>query len=141
MKPSSFKLTITIPAKPGEVFAALTDSKLIARWCGQKGTVSSKVGGKFEMFDGWVKGKVLEFQPGKSLVYTWLPGDWPEFNEESVVKCTFAPSGKGTKLVLEHSNFPNETEKKNHKSGWKEFVFHPLRKYFSTEQKKGNTGP
>jgi uncharacterized protein YndB with AHSA1/START domain len=131
MKTLSFKIAVTIPAKPNEVFAALTDSKLIARWSGQKGNVASKVGGKFQMFEGWVSGKVLEFKPGKSLVYTWLPGDWPEFEEESVVKYTFSPSGKGTKIVLEHANFPNETEKKNTKSGWKEFVFDPLKRHFS----------
>jgi uncharacterized protein YndB with AHSA1/START domain len=132
MKTSSFKVTITIAAKPNEVFAALTESKLIAKWCGQKGKVSSKVGGAFEMFDGWVSGKVLEFRPGKSLIYTWRPSDWPEFEEESVVKYAFSASGKGTKIVLEHANFPNETEKKNTRSGWKEFVFDPLKTYFST---------
>ncbi len=131
MKTSSFTLTVGIPANPADVFEALTESKLIARWCGQKGSVSRKVGGKFEMFDGWVKGKVLEFKPGKSLIYTWLPGDWPEFQEESVVKYTFTATGKGTKIVLQHSNFPNETEKKNHKKGWKEFVFDPLKRHFS----------
>ncbi len=132
MKTSSVKLAVTIAAKPKDVFAALTDSKLIAQWCGQKGTVSSKVGGKFEMFDGWVRGKVLEFKPGKSLIYTWRPVDWPEFEEESVVKYTFTLAGKGTKIALEHLNFPNETEKKNTQSGWKEFVFDPLKIYFST---------
>ena len=132
MKPSSFKLTVSIATEPKNVFAALTESKQIALWSGQKGKVSPKAGGKFEMFDGWVKGKVLEFKPGKSLVYTWLPGDWPEYAEESVVKYTFAPSGKGTKIVLEHSNFPNATEKKNHRSGWKEFVLGPLKRNFST---------
>ena len=127
-----------IPAKPAEVFAALTDSKQIATWCGQKGSVSTKVGGKFEMFDGWVKGKVLESKPGKSLTHTWNPSDWPVVEQESLVKYTFTPSGKGTKVVLEHSNFPNEKEKNNTRSGWKEFVFDPLRSYFSTLQKKGN---
>jgi uncharacterized protein YndB with AHSA1/START domain len=132
MKLSSFKLTVSIAAKPKDVFAALTEAKQIAQWSGQKGKVSPKAGGKFEMFDGWVKGKVLEFKPGKSLVYTWLPGDWPAYAEESVVKFTFALSGKGTKIILEHSNFPNATEKKNHRSGWKEFVFDPLKRYFSS---------
>jgi uncharacterized protein YndB with AHSA1/START domain len=132
MRTLSFKLTVTIGAKPKDVFAALTDAKLISTWCGQKGSVSPKVGRKFQMFDGWVSGKVLEFKPGKSLIYTWLPSDWPVFEEESVVKYTFSASGKGTKIVLEHANFPNETEKKNTRSGWKEFVFDPLRKYFST---------
>jgi uncharacterized protein YndB with AHSA1/START domain len=133
MKASSFKLSVTIAAKPKDVFSALTESKQIAQWSGQKGKVSSKVGGAFEMFDSWVKGKVLEFKPGKSLVYTWLPGDWERYEEESVVKWTFIPSGKGTKITLEHANFPNETEKKNHRGGWKEFVFDPLKSYFSTQ--------
>jgi uncharacterized protein YndB with AHSA1/START domain len=133
MRALSFKLSTTIPASPKNVFTALTDSKLIGQWCGQKGSVASKTGGHMEMFDGWVKGRVLEFKPGKSLIYTWLPGDWPEFNEESVVKYTLSPSGKGTKIVLEHRNFPNETEKKNHRSGWKEFVFDPLKKHFSKQ--------
>jgi len=132
MNPSSFRLTVSIAAKPKNVFAALTEAKQIAQWSGQKGKVSPKAGGRIEMFDGWVKGKVLEFKPGESLVYTWLPSDWPEYAEESVVKCTFAPSGKGTKIILEHSNFPNATEKKNHRSGWKEFVLDPLIRYFST---------
>jgi uncharacterized protein YndB with AHSA1/START domain len=132
MKTLSVKLSVTIPAKPADVFAALTDSKLIAGWCGQKGNVSTKVGGRFEMFDGWVKGKVLEFKPGKSLTYTWNPSDWPEVEKESLVRYTLTPSGKGTKVVLEHSNFPNEKEKNNTRSGWKEFVFDPLKSYFSS---------
>ena len=131
MKALRVKLAVTIAATPDEVFAALTDAKSIAQWSGQKGKVASKIGGAFELFDGWVKGKVLEFKPGKSLIYTWLPGDWPEFQEESVVKYTFTATGKGTKIVLQHSNFPNETEKKNHKKGWKEFVFDPLKRHFS----------
>ncbi len=67
MKSSSIKLTVTIEAKPTDIFEALTDSKQITRWSGQKGKVGSKRGGKFELFDGWVKGKVVEFKPGKSL--------------------------------------------------------------------------
>ncbi|MEK6756892.1 MAG: SRPBCC domain-containing protein [Bacteroidota bacterium] len=133
MKSSPIKLTVVLPGKPNEVFGALTNAKIIAQWNGQKGKVEAKVGGKFEMFDGWVKGKVLEFEPGKTLAYTWRPGDWPEDAQESVVKYSFTSTKRGTKVVLEHSNFPNETEKKNHKSGWMEFVFEPLRNHLSSQ--------
>ena len=132
MKTMAFTLSVSIPAKPADVFAALTDSKLISTWGGQKGKVSSKVGGTMEMFDGWVKGSVVKFVPARKLAYTWRPSDWPEFDGESLVEYTFAASGKGTKIVLRHSGFPNESEKKNHRSGWKEFVFDPLKSYFAT---------
>lgn len=132
MKSSSFKLQIELPAPPTKVFDALTNARLISQWCGQQGKVDPKVGGKFEMFDGWVTGKVVEFKPWKALAYTWLPGDWPDGAEPSVVKYTFAATKKGTKLSLEHSHFPNETEKKNHKSGWTEYVFNPLKEFFTS---------
>ena len=134
MKSSSFKLTVTIEAKPKDVFAALTDSKQIAQWSGQKGKVTSKVGGKFEMFDGWVKGTVVEFKPEKTLAYSWLPGDWPEGEEESIVRYSFLPVKGGTKVVLEHSNIPSESEKKSHKSGWKDFVFDQIKAHFSNRR-------
>lgn len=132
MKSSSFKLQIELPAPPAKVFDALTNARLISRWCGQQGKVDPKVGGKFEMFDGWVTGKVVEFKPWKTLAYTWLPGDWPDDAEPSVVKYTLTATKKGTKVSLEHSHFPNEMEKKNHKSGWTEYVFNPLKEFFTS---------
>jgi uncharacterized protein YndB with AHSA1/START domain len=131
MKALRLKIATTVAAKPDAVFAALTDAKIIGLWSGQKGRVASKIGGPFDMFDGWVKGKVLEFKPGKSLAYTWHTEDWTADTEPSVVRYTFVPVNEGTKIVLEHSNFPNEGEMKNHKSGWKENVFDPLKNHFS----------
>jgi uncharacterized protein YndB with AHSA1/START domain len=131
MKSRSIKLSVSVQAKPEDVFDALTDADKIAEWSGQKGRVASRIGGKFEMFDGWVKGKVTEFKPGKSLAYTWHTEDWTTDTESSIVRYTFAPVPTGTKITLEHSNFPNESEMKSHKNGWKEHVFNPLKKYFS----------
>jgi uncharacterized protein YndB with AHSA1/START domain len=131
MKSLKLKIATTIAAKPDVVFAALTDAKTIGQWSGQKGMVASSVGGAFEMFDGWVKGKVLEYKPGKTLAYTWHTEDWTADTEPSVVRYTFAAVKEGTKIVLEHSNFPNENEMKTHKSGWKEHVFDPLKDHFS----------
>jgi uncharacterized protein YndB with AHSA1/START domain len=131
MKSLKLKIVTTIAAKPDAVFAALTDAKTIGQWSGQKGKVASKIGGALEMFDGWAKGKVLEYKPGKSLAYTWHTEDWTADTEESVVRYMFAAFKDGTKIVLEHSNFPSESEMRSHKSGWKEHVFDPLKDYFS----------
>ncbi len=129
MKKHSFTLSVTLPASPDVVFAALVDAKHILRWCGQEGRVSSSVGGKFDMFDGWVKGIVLAYEPGKRLSYTWLPGEWPENAEASLVTYRFTKAGSNTRVSLRHSKLPNAHEAKNHKRGWKEFVFDPLKEY------------
>ncbi len=133
MNPGSINITVTMPAKPSDVFAALTNAKLMSAWSEQKGKVEPKVGGRFEMFDGWVKGKVLEYKSGKALAYTWLPGDW-DGKVESTVKYTFAATKTGTKVTLTHEGFPDEKQRKDHYNGWFQFVFDPLKEYFEAQQ-------
>lgn len=133
MTPKPIKIAVTVPAPPREVFAALTDAKTIRLWSEQRGSVQPRVGGKVELFDGWVKGKVLEYKPGKALAYTWQPGDW-DGAVKSTVRYTFSATRSGTKITLTHSGFPNEHERKNHYSGWYEYVFGPLKTYFLQRQ-------
>lgn len=133
MTPKPIKIVMTIPAPPRKVFAALTEAKTIRLWSEQGGKIQPKVGGKFEMFDGWVKGTVLEYKPGKALAYTWHPGDW-DGTVKSTVRYTFTATKSGTKVTLTHSGFPNEHERKNHYYGWYEFVFEPLKSYFRQQQ-------
>jgi uncharacterized protein YndB with AHSA1/START domain len=131
MRSLRLKMATTFAAKPAAVFTALTDAKAIGLWSGQKGKVGTKIGGAFEMFDGWVKGKVLEYKPGKCVSFTWHTEDWTADTQDSIVRYTLVPARQGTKLILEHSNFPNESEMQSHKSGWKEHVFDPLKEHFS----------
>ena len=129
-KKPSISMNVTIKAAPGEVFAALTNSKVILEWCGQKGNVEPKIGGKFEMFDGWVKGKVLAYEPGRSLAYTWHPAEWQKEWDASIVTYALTKTKSGTKISLKHSGFPNEQEMKSHHSGWDKHVFEPLKEFF-----------
>jgi uncharacterized protein YndB with AHSA1/START domain len=129
MKRRSIRITVTVPATPREVFAALTDGTSISQWSEQKGRVEPRVGGKFEMFDGWVKGKVLIYKPGKQLAYTWQPSDW-DGTVKSIVQFRFAPTKSGTRITVTHTGFPSERERKNHHAGWLQYVFDPLKDYF-----------
>ena len=131
-KSRAFTMSVTINAKPREVFDALTDAKTISRWSGQKGKVESTIGGKFEFFDGWVKGKVLAYKPGKLLAHTWLPDGWDKDSTSSIVKYTFATAKAGTKVTLKHTGFPNDKEQKEHHAGWTEHVFDPLKEFFES---------
>ena len=128
----SLSMTVTLKAKPAEVFQALTNAQAIRQWSGQAGKVEAKIGGRFGMFDGWVKGSVLAYQEGKVLAYTWLPEDWPVGTEPSIVRFSFSRTKYGTKIVLKHSGLPDARQKKEHHDGWIEHVFEPLKEYFQS---------
>ncbi len=123
-------MSATVNASPSEVFKALTDSKSIRSWSGQKGKVEASIGGKFEMFDGWVKGKVLAYQKGKTFSCTWHTADWDNDVRPSIVRVTLSRAKSGTKISLKHSDLPNAQSRKEHQGGWTEFVFEPLKEFF-----------
>ena len=72
----SLKLDYLVYANPDQVFEALTNPGIISTWGGGFSVVEEKVGGVFELFDGWVKGEVTIYEPGKELGYTWRPEVW-----------------------------------------------------------------
>ena len=53
-------LEFTLSGKPKRVMQLLTDAALIRKWSGGEAVVENIIGGRFEMFDGWVTGKVLK---------------------------------------------------------------------------------
>lgn len=126
----SIKTEYIVYATPEEVFEALTDSGIIAAWGGGLAVVENKVGGVFELFDGWVKGVVTAYEPGKTLGYTWKPDEWKKSIKPSEVTMKFRKTAAGTQVILEHTNFPNQEESDKHASGWIDYVFDPMNDYF-----------
>ena len=53
-------LEFILSGKPKRVMQLLTDDVLIRKWSGGKAILENKVGGRFEMFDEWVKGTVIK---------------------------------------------------------------------------------
>ncbi len=132
-KPKTFsiKLNYVVYAEPDKVFEALTNSSILKKW-GGNGKVSDKVDGNIEMFDAWVKGKTLIYQPGKKLSYTWKPSEWDKKAEPSVVTYTLQKHKAGTEINLEHIDLPSVEEAAKHKDGWMDYVFEPLNEYFTS---------
>ena len=125
----SIEMTFHVNATPDEVFELLTDQEKVALWGGGKSILEPKVGGKFEMFDGWVHGKVLDYNPGKSLSYTWRPEDFKQDWADSVVSYHLSASKGGTEVKLEHHKLPTQKEAMNHESGWEDHVFGPINEF------------
>ena len=121
----NLSLEFILSGKPGRVMQLLTDPVLIRKWSGEDAVLENRVGGRFEMFDGWVKGTVLKTSD-KELAYTWKPGDWAEDVKTSEVHYLLKEDEAGTKVILHHTGFPNEDEMKSHKNGWTDFFFDPM---------------
>ncbi len=130
----TFKTTFVIYASPDDVFEALTDPGIIAAWGGGLSVIVPKVGGHFELFDGWVKGEVTHFVHGKELGYTWKPSEWDKRARPSEVHMRLMPHAAGTEIVLAHSNFPSQEEADKHANGWIDYVFDPMNDYFTMKE-------
>jgi uncharacterized protein YndB with AHSA1/START domain len=49
-------------------------------------------------------GRVLVWEPGKRLVFTWRQGDWAP-SESTEVEVRFEPTGNTTRVTVEHSGW------------------------------------
>ena len=115
---------VEVPCAPDAAFEIFTAD--IGRWW-QRGTnywndaergrelrFEPQVGGRLvEVYDletgeGFEVGRVLVWEPGKRLVFTWRQDDWKpsEFTE---VKVTFAAADAGTLVTVEHSGWERIT--------------------------------
>jgi uncharacterized protein YndB with AHSA1/START domain len=121
-------LEFILPTKPERVMELLTDAKLIRKWSGSEAVIENKVGGRFEMFDGWATGEVLKTGEDE-LAYTWKTTEWPEEAKPSEVHYLLKEDEAGTKVILHHTGFPDEEEMKSHKTGWTDFFFEPMEDY------------
>jgi activator of HSP90 ATPase len=127
MKTKTIRQSVTIPARPSEVYDLFMNAKKHAAFTGSKATMSNKVGGKFEVFDGYCHGHNLELKPGKKIVQAWhfAEDGWPD-DHYSICTFEFIKAPKGTKLKFTQSDIP-EHKAESLKDGWKQFYWGPLK--------------
>ncbi len=125
-----FSRKYVIYASPDAVFEAFTDPGIVAAWGGGMSVFESASGGRFEWFDGWVKGEVYGFEFGKELAFTWKPTEWDKRTKASKVHVRFAAHPAGTELSIDHSEFPNPDEAEKNDNFWIDHVLDPINDYF-----------
>lgn len=126
---TSLHQEVDLPASPHRVYAALLDSKQFAAFSGAAATIDPAAGGAFSMFDGQVTGRNVELIADQRIVQAWRPGSFPP-GVYSIARFEFAPQGSGTKVILDHTGFP-EGRFAGLDSGWHEHYWEPLKKYFA----------
>jgi uncharacterized protein YndB with AHSA1/START domain len=128
---------IEIAAPPERVFAAITDAKQMERWwaspiCEHTSfEMEARVGGKWGFYttpatqsingvsEFKCRGEILEFQPPKLLVCTWI-ANWNDKPEsKTIVRWELTPTRSGTRLKVTHSALAEQkVARELYRGGW-----------------------
>lgn len=127
---------VVIPASPARVYQALTDAKQFGKvtdfsipGAGASTTINSEAGGAFSLFGGVILGRHIELVPNERLVQAWREKSWAP-GVYSVVRFQLNGQGAGTKLVFDHTGFPQGAAE-HLAAGWKSHYWEPLQKYLA----------
>jgi activator of HSP90 ATPase len=122
-----------INATSKNVYNALMDERIHATFTGATAKIDNKVGGSFEVWDGYASGKNIELVLGKKIVQSWHANDWPDTGE-SLLTIDLMADGDSTKLTLSQKDVPDKFADEV-EQGWKDFYWKPLNKYFEERKK------
>ena len=128
---------IEITAPPARVFQALSNSDQLIRWftdasCPTKfWQMDARLGGSYS-YEGEATnivingvnvfkchGKILEFDPPRLLVYTWISNWHLDQKLETIVRWELTPTASGTHVKVTHSGLATEeVARKDYSGGW-----------------------
>ncbi len=120
----AIKQSYHIKASVAQVWQALVDPKIIARWGGGPAKMDKEVGTKFSLWGGDIHGTNKEVVKEKKLVQEWYGGDWPK---PSIITFILHGDDSETTVDLLQQDVP-DAEHKNISEGWKEYYMGPLKK-------------
>jgi uncharacterized protein YndB with AHSA1/START domain len=128
---------IIIAAPPGRVFKAITDPDELLRWFTDPGCpaiaweMDARHGGRYRHATGKgtavvngvsefeCHGEILELDPPRLLVYTWIANWHNDKSRRTVVRWELTPEGSGTRVKVIHSGLELEdAARKDYSSGW-----------------------
>lgn len=116
------------------IYEALTDEKKFSQVTdfiikGASTEISRDVGGSFTIFGGVISGRHIELIPDERIVQAWREKDWLP-GIYSIVKFQLDEQGADTKLVFDHSGFPQGASA-SLAPGWWSHYWEPLQKYLA----------
>jgi len=124
---------IVFNATPKSLYDTLLDAKRFSEFTGGAPVkIDPKVGGAFSCFGGIITGLNVELLPNQRIVQAWRVSMWPA-GVYSIVKFELQPEGPLTRLVMDHTGFPEEMrahlngEETN--GGWHRQYWQPLKRY------------
>jgi uncharacterized protein YndB with AHSA1/START domain len=100
--------SIEIEALPSAVWHWLATEETLRRWISPTLQIDMRLGGVYRFLGPddrtWVSGKVLELEPQRSLILSWLEEGSGWLNPARLV-IRLAPTASGTRVTLIHDGF------------------------------------
>jgi activator of HSP90 ATPase len=128
-----FKISVTLPISPKQLYAAWLDSSQHSDFTGYPAKIIPHVGGAFQTFDDYITGKTLELEPGRRIIQSWRTKEFPADAPDSLLEVTIAKFEKGSRLTLLHTNLPKD-QVEQYKDRWKEYYFIPMKEFYSAKR-------
>ena len=135
MKTKTINQTIVIRgASPDEIYEIFMDSEKHSALVNSTARISRRIGGKFEVYGGYIKGTNIELVENSRIVQYWR-GDEDCWPEDHFSKLTInLEKGKGsTKIHLIQEDVPEDCYD-DFSNGWYEFYWNPLIIRFKPEK-------
>jgi len=127
---NSLRLSEIFPADARTLFEGWLDSATHSAYTGgQPARISSRVGGKFSAWDGYIFGTTLELEPYRRIVQSWRTTEFPADAPDSHLEILFEEKKEDTMITLIHTQLP-EDQVVDYLQGWKDFYFKPMKEYF-----------
>ncbi len=123
-----FTVSAVIPASPEEIYDTWLDSDGHTNMTGSPAHATANVGDTFDAWDGYIRGKNVELEPGKRIVQSWRGSSYSDSDADSQIEVIFEPVEGGTKITLTHTNVPDDQA--SHEPGWTTHYFEPMKKHF-----------
>ncbi|TFH50211.1 MAG: hypothetical protein E4G89_03695 [Methanothrix sp.] len=123
-----FQVSDIIPATPDQIYAAWLDSNEHSEMTGSPARISSIVGGKFDAWDGYIRGTNLELEPSRRILQLWRTSEFEDSDKESLLEILFESVEYGTTIKIRHSQLPEHGMQ--YQQGWRDSYFTPMKVYF-----------
>ena len=121
---------VVIKANRKRVYEVLTDTEQFRKLSrGLATEISRQAGGAFSLFGGVITGRHIELVPGERIVQAWR-SEWAP-GEYSIARFVLKDQGSDTKIVFDHTGFPQGTAE-HLATGWKTHYWDGLARYFAS---------
>lgn len=124
-----FSLKVKLPASPQEVFDAWLSSEAHTAMTGGTAHIDPKIGGAFDAWDGYIRGKTLALDSGRSIKQSWRTAHFGPDDPDSIIEVLLEPDGDSTLLTLIHSEVP-DGQTSYEEEGWSQYYFEPMQRRF-----------